>query len=93
MACISDLPYEILLKGGTPAQCEALIREKSDEVYHVTGGYTIRGVPLKGDNIPIGVKGDELFFQYIKPCFGLFVLRLPDAADVAGKLRSEFKKN
>ncbi|MDN5309416.1 MAG: hypothetical protein PWP14_810 [Methanolobus sp.] len=92
MACISDLPYEILLKGGTPAQCEALIRENSDEVYHVGGGYTIRGVILKGDNIPIGTKGNELFFQYIKPCFGLFVLKLPDAADEVEKLRSKFGK-
>ncbi|MDW7731026.1 MAG: DUF1894 domain-containing protein [Methanolobus sp.] len=92
MACISDLPFEILLKGGSPAQCEALIKEKSDEVYHVPGGYTIRGVMLKGDSIPIGVKGDELFFQYIKPCFGLFVLRLPDAADEVERLHSQFKK-
>ncbi|WP_406656436.1 DUF1894 domain-containing protein [Methanolobus sp. ZRKC2] len=92
MVCISDLPFEILLKGGTPAQCEALIRENSDEVYHVPGGYTIRGVLLSGDSIPIGVKGDEIFFQYIKPCFGLFVLKLPDASDEIERLHSQFKK-
>lgn len=90
MACINDLPFEILLKGGTPAQCEKLIREKSDKVYHVEGGYRIRGVALMGDNIPVGVKGDEVFFQFIKPCFGLFVLRLPDASDVAEQLKKDF---
>ncbi|MBN2110101.1 MAG: DUF1894 domain-containing protein [Methanosarcinaceae archaeon] len=92
MACINDLPYDILLKGGSPSQCESLIRERSDELYHVPGGYAIRGVPLKGDSIPVGVKGDEIFFQYIKPCFGLFVLRLPDAGDEIERLRSRFKK-
>ena len=92
MACIDDIPYEIMLKGTTPAESEAFIRERCDEVYHVEGGYTIRGVLLKGSSLPIGVKGDEIFFVYIKPCFGLFVLRLPDAADEIAKLRSKFKK-
>ena len=92
MACINDLPFEILLKGGSPAQCEALIKEKSDEVYFVPGGYTIRGVLLQGDTIPIGVNGDEIIFQYIRPCFGLFVLKLANAADEVEKLRSQFKK-
>ncbi|WP_340819254.1 DUF1894 domain-containing protein [Methanolobus sp. WCC4] len=90
MACINDLPFEILLKGGTPAQCEEMIRERSDEMYHVPGGYRLRGVALMGDDVPVGVKGDVVFFQYIKPCFGLFVLRLPDAADIAEQLRKDF---
>lgn len=93
MACINDLPFEILLRGGTPTQCEKFIQERSDKVYHVTGGYRIRGVALMGDNIPVGVKaGNEIFFQFIKPCFGLFVLRLPDAADVTAQLEKDFKK-
>ncbi len=92
MACISSLPYEILLSGGTPAQCEKIIRERSDDVYRVGGGYTIRGVMLRGDDIPIGTKGDELFFQYVKPCYGLFVLRLPDASDEVKKLQALFAK-
>ncbi|WP_292467098.1 DUF1894 domain-containing protein [Methanolobus sp.] len=92
MACINDIPFEILLKGGTPSQCEKLIQEKSDKVYHVAGGYRLRGVALMGDNVPVGVKGDEVFFQFIKPCFGLFVLRVPDAADIAEQLEKDFKK-
>ncbi|WMW22063.1 DUF1894 domain-containing protein [Methanolobus mangrovi] len=92
MACINDIPFEILIKGATPAQCEKLIQERSDKVYHVTGGYRIRGVALMGDNVPVGVKGDEVFFQFIKPCFGLFVLRVPDATDIAEQLEKDFKK-
>jgi hypothetical protein len=45
-----------------------------------------------GDNVPIGVKGDEVFFQFIKPCFGIFVLRVADAADIAEQLENDFKK-
>ncbi|MBP1908074.1 DUF1894 domain-containing protein [Methanolobus bombayensis] len=90
MACINDIPFEILLKGATPAQCEDLIQENSDTVYHVPGGYRLRGVALMGDNVPVGVKGDEVFFQFIKPCFGLFVLRVPDASDIAEQLRKDF---
>jgi hypothetical protein len=92
MACIDDIPYEIMLKGATPAESEAFIRERCDEVYHVEGGYTIRGVLLKGASLPIGVKEDEILFVFIKPCFGIFVLRLPDAADEIARLRSKFKK-
>ncbi len=92
MTCINDLPFEILLKGATPSQCSELITERSDKVYRVTDGYRIRGVPLMGSSVPVGVKGDEVFFQYIKPCTGLFVLRLPDAADVVEKLSNDFDK-
>ena len=90
MACINDIPFEILSKGVTPAQCDELIQEKSDKVYHVPGGYRLRGVALMGDNVPVGVKGDEVFFQFIKPCFGLFVLRVPDAADIVEQLEEDF---
>ncbi|WP_406659942.1 DUF1894 domain-containing protein [Methanolobus sp. ZRKC3] len=75
MACINDIPYEILLKGGSPTECENLIRENSDEVYYVKGGYKLRGVTLSGEVVPIGIKGNDIFFQFIKPCFGLFVLK------------------
>jgi len=92
MACINDIPFEILIKGATPAQSEKLIKEKSDTFYKVPGGYRLRGVALMGDNIPVGVKGDEVFFQFIKPCFGIFVLRVADAADIAEQLKKDFKK-
>jgi hypothetical protein len=58
-------------------------------MYHVPGGYTLRGVMLKGARtVPIGVKGETIYFQFVKPCTGLFVLRLDNAADEVEKLRS-----
>lgn len=92
MACINDIPYEILLKGGSPQQCEDFIRNECDEVHHVKGGYKVRGVLLHGgDAIPIGVKGNDLIFQFIKPCSGLFVLKIPDAQDEIEKIRNAMK--
>ncbi|OJH49679.1 MULTISPECIES: DUF1894 domain-containing protein [Methanohalophilus] len=88
MACISDLPYEILLKGASVKKSEEFIRENCDEVYHVPGGYSLAGVMLKGGKtIPIGVKGNSIYFQYVKPCKGLFVLKLDDAEEEIEKLR------
>jgi len=93
MACINEVPHEILLSGATLGQCEAFIRKNSDEVYHVSGGYKICGVPLMGSRpIPIGVKGSELLFLYTKPCFGLFVLKIKDADDEIKRLHSFSKK-
>lgn len=92
MACISDLPYEIVLSGVTPGQSEKYIKEKSDEVFYVPGGYKLLGVVLRGGSeIPVGVKGSDLLFQYVKPCSGLFVLRIRDEPDEINRLRSDKK--
>lgn len=88
MSCINDIPYEIMLKGASPKECEEFVSKNSDEVYHVPAGYTIRGVMLRGaKTIPIGIKGNAIYFQYVKPCAGLFVLKLDNAEDEIGKLR------
>ncbi len=89
MACINDIPYEILLKGVTLEECESFINQQCDEVYHVPGGYKLRGIMLRGGaTIPIGVCGKDIIFQYIKPCSGLFVLKLEDAEDEIERLRA-----
>ncbi|MCD4704174.1 MAG: DUF1894 domain-containing protein [Methanosarcinaceae archaeon] len=94
MTCISEIPYEILLKDATPVQCEAYIRKHCDEVFHVPGGYRLRGVFLRGGkSIPIGSSGSDILFQFVKPCTGLFVLKLSDAHDEIEKLRSSELKN
>jgi hypothetical protein len=91
MACINDISYEILLKGGSPAECDKLIREKSDEVFYVKGGYKLRGIALSGNVVPIGIKGNDVFFQFIKPCFGLFVLKASISEDDIEDLRRQPK--
>jgi hypothetical protein len=93
MACINDIPHEILLSGATLKECEKFIRENSDELYHVKGGYKIFDVLLMGSKpIPIGVKGSTVFFVFTKPCFGLFVLKVEDAGAEIKRLRSSAKK-
>jgi len=90
-SCTKDIPYEILTSGVTLAQSERYIKENSDKVFHVPGGYKIKGMKLIGsDKIPVGVKGKDLIFQFIKPCFGLFVLKIADAQEEIDKLQKEF---
>ncbi|MGB3907300.1 MAG: DUF1894 domain-containing protein [Methanomethylovorans sp.] len=90
-SCTKDIPYEILVRGVTLSQSEKYIKENSDRVFHVPGGYKIKGMNLIGsDKIPVGVKGKDLIFQFIKPCFGLFVLKIVDAQDEIDKLKKEF---
>ncbi|MFA0821842.1 MAG: DUF1894 domain-containing protein [Methanomethylovorans sp.] len=90
-SCTKNIPYEILISGVTPVQSEKYIKENSDKVFHVPGGYHIKGMKLIGsEKIPVGVKGKDLIFQFIKPCFGIFVLKITDAQDEIDKLQKEF---
>ncbi|NYT19202.1 MAG: DUF1894 domain-containing protein, partial [Methanosarcinales archaeon] len=43
------------------------------------------------NSIPIGIKGNDLIFQFIKPCSGLFILRIKDAQDEIEKIRNATK--
>lgn len=90
MACISDLPYEIVLSGVTPGQSEKYIKENSDEVFYVPGGYKLLGVTLRGSSaIPVGIKDSDIIFQFVKPCSGLFVLRIRNEPEEVKRLRSD----
>ena len=89
MSCIDEIPYEILLSRATPKQCEEFVKKNTDEMYHVPGGYKISGVPLVGGNaIPVGISGSDLIFQFVKPCSGLYVLKIVDAQDDIEKVRA-----
>ena len=89
MSCIDEIPYEIMLSRATPKQCEDFVKNNTDEMYYVPGGYKIRGVPLVGgNNIPVGVSGPNLIFQFVKPCSGLYVLKINDAQDEIDRVRA-----
>jgi hypothetical protein len=90
-SCAKDMPYEVLTSGVTLAQSEKYIKDKAEKVFHVPGGYSIKGMKLIGsDKIPVGVKGNDLIFQFIKPCFGLFILKMTDVQEEIEKLQKEF---
>ena len=89
MTCIDEITYEIMLSQATPKQCENFVKKHTDEIYYVSGGYKIRGVPLVGGNtIPVGISGSNLIFQFVKPCSGLYVLKIKDAQDEIDKVRT-----
>ena len=93
MVCLSEYKFKILLKHANPKECENFIKEHSEEMYLVPGGYKIKGIFLPGTAIPIGFSGDDILFQFIKPCFGLFVLRIENETEEIGKLREQFRKD
>ncbi|MDY9927627.1 DUF1894 domain-containing protein [Methanosarcina sp.] len=93
MVCLSEFDYEILLKNATPKECENLIKEHSEEVYLVPGGYNVKGIFLLGTAIPVGFSGDAILFQFIKPCFGLFVIRMKNESEEIKNLREQYKKD
>ena len=93
MVCLSEYDFDILLKNATLKECETLIKERSEEVYLVPGGYAVKGIILMGATVPVGFSGHDIIFQFIKPCFGLFVIRLRNETEEIRRLRDQYKKD
>ncbi|WNY23720.1 hypothetical protein MmiHf6_10340 [Methanimicrococcus hongohii] len=93
MVCIKNLEIIIIGSEMTLSECEELILEKSDEVWFVPGGYELLGILLKGSRpFPVGITGENLYFQYVKPCFGIFALHLENCKEIEA-LKDDFLKN
>ena len=93
MVCLSELNYEVLLRNATLKECESIIKENSKDVYLVPGGYKVRDIFLLGTLIPVRFSESDILFQFIKPCFGLFVIRLKNEEKEIKKLRDQYKKD
>lgn len=93
MACLREYRYEILLKNTTPRECEDYVKGHTEEVYLVPGGYKVKGITLLGMTSPVGFSGNGIIFQFIKPCFGFFVLKLENEDEEVKKLRDQYKKD
>ena len=94
MACIHDYDYDVLLSQVSNEECITFIREITKEVYYVQSGYELMGLKLTGgDRIPVGVDGQWLVFQFVRPCWGASVVRLADADETIEKLRRNFLKD
>ena len=93
MVCLSGFDYEILLRNATLKECESVIKENSEDVYLVPGGYKVSDIFLLGTSVPVGFSGNDILFQFIKPCFGLFVIRLKNEEGEIKKLRNQYKKD
>lgn len=92
MVCIKNLEVVIIGSEMTLTECRELILEKSDEVWLVPGGYELLEILLKGSQpFPVGISGDTLFFQYVKPCFGIFALMLENCSKTE-MLKNDFQE-
>jgi hypothetical protein len=91
--CLREYKYEILLKNTTLKECEDFIKECSEDVYLVPGGYKVKGIMLLGTNAPVGFSGNDIIFQFTKPCFGFFVIRLKNEIEEIKKLRTHYNKD
>lgn len=93
MSCIEQMKYDLLLERVSFKEAKEFIEKNADEVYYVDPGYKIFkdyyiiGVPP----IPVGAKGDELLFTYVKPCHGTFVMKIKSEEEIQ-RLRDREKE-
>lgn len=93
-SCMHEMPYEIVEKGLNPVQSSKIIKQLSDKVYYVPSGYNLNSMVLIGsDKIPVGTQGTNIIFQFIKPCFGIFILKIKDAKEAIEQLEKDFGEN
>jgi hypothetical protein len=93
MTCLAEYRFEILLKNATLKECEEYIKKCSEDVYLVPGGYKVKSILLLGTIAPVGFSGNDIVFQFTKPCFGFFVIRLKNEAEEIKKLRNQYEKD
>ncbi|WNY25546.1 DUF1894 domain-containing protein [Methanolapillus millepedarum] len=94
MVCLRDVNCAIVGSELTLFESEMIIKELSDIAFFVPGGSQIKGITLKGSRpFPVGISGNDIYFQYVKPCFGIFVLQIENCPDDVTKLKDDFLKN
>lgn len=87
MGCIEELPYEVVLRGGSFKECRDYVRKHFRESLEVQPGFKIFDTHIIGiPPISIGLDGDFVIFPFTKPCHGTFLLRVEDRAE-ADRLR------
>ena len=93
MVCVDNLNVVILGNDLSLLECREIILENADEVWLVPGGYALLGALLKGARpFPVGISGNNLYFQYVKPCFGIFALLIENCKEIEA-LKEDFLKN
>jgi len=83
MGCIEALKPEVVLSRISFKEAREYIESHAPEVHHVNPGFKLFGEYLIGvPPIAIGIEDDNILFPFTKPCYGTFVLRLKDIAEV-----------
>jgi hypothetical protein len=85
--CVEALPYEILMRNASFAECRDFIKKQYKESIIVQPGFRLFDIHIIGvPPVTIGIDGDFVVFPYTKPCHGTFLLRVEDP-DEAARLR------
>ncbi len=88
MGCIEQLPYEVLLSGISFSESRKYIEEHYTEIYFVDPGFKIFDKYIIGvPPIALALDGDTVIFPFTKPCYGTFLLKVPEAEE-ATRIRS-----
>ncbi len=82
MGCIEQLPYEVLQSGVSFKESREYIEKHFREIYYVDPGFKIFDKYIIGvPPIAIGLEGDIVVFPFTKPCYGTFLLKVPEAEE------------
>jgi hypothetical protein len=93
MSCVEQMKYKLYLEKTSFKDSREYIEKNSEEVYYVNPGYKIFkdyyiiGVPP----VAMGVRGKELLFTYVKPCYGTYVMGI-DSEEEINRLRENEKE-
>ncbi len=89
MGCLDKLPYNIILRNTSFAECREYLNKNFKEIYKVSPGYKIFDVHIIGvPPISIAIEGNTLIFPFTKPCHGTFLVSVEDENE-ANRIRKE----
>lgn len=89
MGCIEKMPYEVLLRNASFAECREYQKKHYSERYEVKPGHKIFDVHIIGvPPVYIALDGDDVIFPYTKPCHGTFLLKIKSPEEAA-KIRKK----
>ena len=92
MGCLESMRHEILMRDATFRECREYILSHFPEHFEVLPGYKIFEKYLIGvPPLYIAVDGDDVIIPYTKPCYGTFLIRVPDPG-MAAELRQKKSK-
>jgi hypothetical protein len=88
-----DNNLKILLENKTLKECNDFMKNNSEEMYLVPGGYEVKGITLFGVVSSVGFSGNDIIFRYMEPTSVYFfsVFKLEDEAEEIRKLREQYK--
>ncbi|MBQ3719063.1 MAG: DUF1894 domain-containing protein [Methanomicrobium sp.] len=93
MGCLDKLPYEIILRHTSFAECREYLKKNFRELYTVAPGYKIFDVHIIGvPPISLAIEGNTIIFPFTKPCHGTFLVSVEDEEEATRIRKENYKK-